>query len=102
MVDGSEDDSSVDDVKSLSELISAGDRPGIEELLMKHRPRLRRMVAARLDPRLASRVDPSDIVQDAFVEAVKQLPGYLEHPPIPNYPFKRWPPAIRSRRLYSH
>jgi RNA polymerase sigma-70 factor (ECF subfamily) len=93
-------DGSDDDVKSLSELIAAGDRAGIDAMLMQHRPRLRRMVAARLDPRLASRVDPSDIVQDAFVEAVKQLPGYLAHPAIPLYPWLRQLTANRLAAAY--
>jgi RNA polymerase sigma-70 factor (ECF subfamily) len=95
-------DGSGDDLESLSELVSTGDQPGIEELLMKHQPRLRRMVAARLDPRLASRVDPSDIVQEAFVEAVKQLPDYLRKPAIPLYPWLRQLAANRLAAAYQH
>jgi RNA polymerase sigma-70 factor (ECF subfamily) len=89
-----------DDLESLSELVSSGNQPGIEELLMQHQPRLRRMVAARLDPRLASRVDPSDIVQEAFVEAVKQLPGYIQQPAIPLYPWLRQLAANRLAAAY--
>ncbi len=77
------------DIETLSELVSSNDRLGIEELLMKHQPRLRRVVAARLDPRLAPRVDPSDVVQDAFVEAVQRIPDYLRDPAIPLYPWLR-------------
>ena len=84
-----------DELKSLSELVSRGDPPGIEALLMKHQNRLRRMVAARLDPRLASRVDPSDIIQEVFVEAVKQLPTYVQNPVIPLYPWLRQIAATR-------
>jgi RNA polymerase sigma-70 factor (ECF subfamily) len=58
------------------------------------------MVAARLDPRLASRVDPSDIVQEAFVEAVKQLPGYIQKPAIPLYPWLRQLAANRLAAAY--
>ena len=32
-------------------------------------PRLRSMLNMRMDPRLASRVDPSDVLQEAFLDA---------------------------------
>jgi RNA polymerase sigma-70 factor (ECF subfamily) len=95
-------DDQEDDLHALSELVSRGDQRGLQELLMKHRPRLRRMVAARLDPRLASRVDPSDIVQETFVEAVKQLPSYIEKPAIPFYPWLRQLTANRLAAAYQH
>jgi RNA polymerase sigma-70 factor, ECF subfamily len=89
-----------DELKSLSELVLTGDPPSIEALLMKHHNRLRRMVAARLDPRLASRVDPSDIVQEVFFEAIKQLPGYVQHPAIPVYPWLRQLAANRLAKAH--
>ena len=42
---------------------------GLEAALAVHRDRLRRMVALRLDRRLRGRVDPSDVIQEAFLEA---------------------------------
>ena len=45
-------------------------------------PRLRRMIDARLDHKLAGRVDPSDIVQEAFIEASRRLPEYLDAPTV--------------------
>jgi RNA polymerase sigma-70 factor, ECF subfamily len=39
------------------------------EFLTGHRDRLRRMVALRLDDRLRGRIDPSDVIQEAFLEA---------------------------------
>jgi RNA polymerase sigma-70 factor (ECF subfamily) len=39
--------------------------------LAEHRERLIRLVAFRLDPRLRSRVDAADVVQDVYVEAAK-------------------------------
>lgn len=52
-------------------------------------PRLRRMVAIRMDPRLSARLDPSDIVQETFAEALRRLPEYLEHRAIDFYPWLR-------------
>ncbi len=58
-------------------------------LLDHHRDRLRRMVAVRLDPRLAPRVDPSDVVQEVLAEAARRLDAYLAHRPLPFYPWLR-------------
>lgn len=82
-------DESNQELEALSELASRKEQQGIRDLLMKHRPRLRRMVAARLDPQLAGRVDPSDIVQEVFLEAVKKIPEYVQNPPLPVYPWLR-------------
>jgi RNA polymerase sigma-70 factor (ECF subfamily) len=54
------------------------------------------MLTVRMHPGLARRVDPSDIVQEALVEAWKQLPEYLEAQPLPFYPWLR---QIAWRRL---
>lgn len=43
-----------------------------------YRERLRRYIAFRLDKRLSSRVDASDIVQEAFVDASRRLPEFLK------------------------
>jgi RNA polymerase sigma-70 factor, ECF subfamily len=47
------------------------------QFLSAHRDRLRRMVAIRLDLRLRGRVDPSDVIQEAFLEATERRPDYL-------------------------
>src|SRR5262249_43593854 len=49
----------------------------------RHRDRLRKIVAARLDRRLAARVDPSDIVQEVLAEADRKLERYLGERPLP-------------------
>jgi len=41
------------------------------------------MVELRLNSRLRGRVDPSDVVQDAFTEAARVLPEYLAEQPLP-------------------
>jgi RNA polymerase sigma-70 factor (ECF subfamily) len=47
------------------------------------------MVELRMDPRLAARVDPSDVVQDALVEADARLDVYVRDQPLPFYPWLR-------------
>lgn len=88
------------DLKALSELMIENDRSRAEELLMKHRSRLRRMVAARLDPRLVGRIDPSDIVQEAYIEAFDKLPNYVREQPLPVYPWLRQLAANRLSDAY--
>ena len=44
--------------------------------LGQYRERLRRMVAFRMDRRIRQRVDPSDIIQEAFIEAANRIADY--------------------------
>jgi RNA polymerase sigma-70 factor, ECF subfamily len=64
-----------------------GDASAVRSLLEQHRDRLVRMIALRLDRRLAPRLDPSDVVQEALADAAKRLPDYLRDRPMPFYPW---------------
>jgi RNA polymerase sigma-70 factor, ECF subfamily len=66
-----------------------GDAAARSELLDRYRGRLRRMVAIRIDKRIAARVDPSDIVQEAMKDAYKRLPEYFADPQLSFYPWLR-------------
>ena len=68
---------------------AAGDVAARDLLLEKHRERLKRMVAVRIDRRLAARVDPSDVVQEALAEAAGRFDDYLRERPLPYYPWLR-------------
>ena len=37
----------------------------------------------RLDPRLTGRLDPSDVLQDAFLDAARRLPEFVAAPSVP-------------------
>jgi RNA polymerase sigma-70 factor (ECF subfamily) len=60
-----------------------GDSRVWERLTIDNRARLRRMVAIRLDRRLQGRIDPSDIIQEAFIDAARRLPEYAQDPSMP-------------------
>jgi RNA polymerase sigma-70 factor, ECF subfamily len=62
---------------------AAGDTGAWGALLTEHQARLTRMVAFRLDPRLQGRVDASDIIQDAFLEAAAHRDSYFRLPSLP-------------------
>ncbi len=66
-----------------------------------HRDRLRRMIGVRLDPRLAARVDPSDVVQETLAEAARKLPHYLRARPVSFYPWLRQMAWERLAHLHS-
>jgi RNA polymerase sigma-70 factor (ECF subfamily) len=77
------------DTEELLDRSAAGDREARGALLERHRDRLRRMVAVRLDRRLAARVDASDVVQEALAEAERRLDDYLRERPVAFYPWLR-------------
>jgi len=63
----------------------------LEKSLAEHRERLRRMVALRMDRRLQGRIDPSDVIQEAYLEAARRLPEYLTVPaPMPVFLWLRF------------
>ena len=68
----------------------AGDPAALGSLLEGHRRRLRRMVKLRLDPRLQGRIDPSDVLQEAYLEASRRLAEYLRDPKLPFFLWLRF------------
>jgi RNA polymerase sigma-70 factor (ECF subfamily) len=86
------------DNNRLLERARGGDAEAVDELLITNRRRLRAMVEMRMDPRLAPRVDPSDVVQETLLEAHRRLPEYFKEQPIPFYPWLRqlaWEKLVR-------
>ncbi len=61
----------------------------LAEAFYQHRDRLERIVDLRLDPRLSGRVDASDVLQEAFLEAQKRLSRYVENPGVPVFVWLR-------------
>jgi RNA polymerase sigma-70 factor (ECF subfamily) len=85
-----------EETRRLVEQAQAGAPEAKAELLARHRPYLLRLVETRLDLRVRARVDPSDVVQEAQLEAVRRLEGYLKQPPMP---FRLWLRQIAYDRL---
>src|SRR5881409_1869409 len=75
---------------------AGGDQQAWALLLDAHRARLRRMVALRLDRRLQGRVDPSDIIQEAYIDASARLAEYARQPDMP---FFLWLRFLTGQRL---
>lgn len=77
------------EIQDLLREAASGNLAAREALLQRHRSCLLRMVALRMDARLACRIDPSDVVQEALLEAHRRLDEYLEERPVAFYPWLR-------------
>lgn len=78
------------------------DPENVGELFVHHRDRLRRMVLLRLDRRLQGRVDPSDVLQEAYLDARRRVGDYLEQPDFPPFLWLRYLTAQRLLAVHRH
>ena len=78
-----------DDDAALILALGENDQEALAALLTGYRDRLRRMIEFRLDARLLARVSASDILQEAYVEALKRLPHFVADPSVPFYIWAR-------------
>lgn len=65
-----------------------------------YRERLCRMVEAHLDPRLRTRLDASDVVQEALLEAVARYPEYQRQ--AERMPLFGWLRFLTQQKLVQH
>ena len=79
-----------EEMQGLLDRLRAGDRDALAELFARHREPLRRMIALRLDARLKGRVSTSDVLQEAYVDAMKRVPHFFENPDMPFFIWLRW------------
>src|SRR5262245_2077709 len=91
---------SVPGTEELLRAAGGGDEAAVQVLLAMHRDKLRKMVDIRLDPRLARRIDASDVVQEALADAGAKLPEYLRHRPLPFLSWLRRLTMERIARVY--
>jgi RNA polymerase sigma-70 factor, ECF subfamily len=90
------------DTEELIRRAGTGDPEARQQLLARHRGRLRQMVALRINRRMAARVDPSDVVQEALADAAQSLSDYLKDRPLPFYPWLRQFAWERLLQLHRH
>jgi RNA polymerase sigma-70 factor, ECF subfamily len=80
----------------------AGDSAALAAVFSSYRSRLRRMVQLRLDRRLQGRVDPSDVLQESYLEVARSLADYLKNPQIPFYLWARFLTGRKLQALHRH
>ena len=64
------------------ELLRSGSKDTLAVRFLHYRDRLERMVDFRLDPRLLGRVDPGDVVQEAYIEVARRIDHFLVAPNV--------------------
>jgi RNA polymerase sigma-70 factor, ECF subfamily len=75
-------DQTPSEVTHLIDRLRAGDRQALGELFESHRQRLRRMVELRMDARLRTRLDASDVLQEAYLDLAGDLDAYRTDPKL--------------------
>ena len=85
-----------DETQELLVRIQRGDPHAFDELFARHRAEIHRAVARRIEPSLRSRVDPSDVVQEAQLEAARRLRDFVDRRPMP---FRLWMLRTAAERL---
>lgn len=84
------------DDEMLSSRFASGDHDALNVLLSRSRGRLKRMVLVRMPPQLQARVDASDIIQEAFLQAARSAGDYVH---APNRTFYAWIRKITKNKL---
>jgi RNA polymerase sigma-70 factor (ECF subfamily) len=83
--------------------VRAGDTAAQAELFEAYRLRLRRMVDLRLDGRVAARLDPSDVLQEVYLDVAGQMEAYLRQPRVDFYVWLRglaWERLLKLHRRH--
>src|SRR5579859_4971553 len=90
------------DTAALLERVAAGDQASWAELMARHQERLRRVIAFRFDQRMQGRVAPSDVLQEAQIEAWQHVADYLRAPTLPFFLWLRGIAHNKLRELHRH
>jgi len=86
----------------LIKLAADGNNEAMGQLLENHRLRLENIVQLRLDHRLQSRINASDVLQETFIEAAQRLREYLQKPEVPFFIWLRYLANQRLGQLHRH
>src|SRR5947209_6899917 len=85
---------------ALLDRLRAGEGEALGELFMLYRERLWRMLYVRLDRRLAARVAPDDVLQEAFLDVARRVGEYLAAPAVPFYVWLRFLTVQRMHMVH--
>jgi RNA polymerase sigma-70 factor, ECF subfamily len=85
-----------DDTIPLLRQGAVGDQHALGELWDRYRERLKRMVRLRLDRRLQGRLDPSDVLQEAFLDFARRAGEFAANPEVS---FFLWLRTLTGQRL---
>jgi RNA polymerase sigma-70 factor (ECF subfamily) len=72
-----------DESERLIEGLQQRDEQALTAVFDQHRDYLRQVVRLRMDAQMSARVDPSDVIQEAYLQAFRRLEGFLSRRPLP-------------------
>ena len=82
--------------------LQGGDAPALAELFGHYRLRLRQMVQLRMGTHLAVRIDPSDVLQEVYLDAARKIHGYIQAPEVSPFVWLRGLTWDRLSKLQRH
>src|SRR5215469_11349839 len=85
------------DTQILLERALGGDCAALAELFERHRGRLEMMVRLRLDRRLQGRLDPADVLQEAYLDVARRFGEYAAG--SRELPFFLWLRLLTGQKL---
>ena len=88
------------EVAALLARAAAGDVDAWGAQLARYEQRLASVVSFRIDPRLRGRIDPSDVMQEAFIVATKRRAEFFQQTTQPLFLWLRW--IVRNTLLELH
>ncbi len=69
---------------------AAGDAQALNALWESYQDRLLRTIRLRIDRRLQARLDPADVLQEAFLDLSRRLDDFAKDPDVPPYIWVRF------------
>ena len=82
--------------------VQGTDPKALGDVWERYRERLRRLVRLRLDRRLQGRVDPSDVLQEAFLDFQARARDYVQQPDMPFFLWLRFLTGQRLQLIHRH
>jgi RNA polymerase sigma-70 factor, ECF subfamily len=79
-----------DETERLLRLAEGGDQDSLAALFDRHHHRLEQMVRVRMDRRLQGRLDPADVLQDAYLDCSRRFAEYARNPQVSFYLWLRF------------
>lgn len=82
------------------QLAIGGNPQALGELMQAKRDKLLKIIRFRINPRLRSRLDEEDVLQEALVEATTRFPTYAENPEMPFFLWLRFIAVQKVMQLH--
>jgi RNA polymerase sigma-70 factor (ECF subfamily) len=80
----------------------SGNPQALGRIWERHSDRLLRVVRLRLDRRLQGRIDPADVLQEAFLDFQSRFEEYLKQPDMPFFLWLRFLTGQRLQLIHRH